>query len=118
MFAQRGTARRWARRGGLLLGLAARVGVLVLLAALSLGALPRRGEAGGCRMVMAQTECDACKNACCADYHAHMEACRTILFLCRLAGDDVCAGYVLCVLEAEHDFDICNAMCELDWPDC
>jgi hypothetical protein len=88
------------------------------LVTLFMGLLPTRAQAEGCRIVNAQTGCDVCKNNCCYAYNSHMESCRVIRRLCRLHGDLECPGYTLCVLEAQHDLDICNVLCQLDYPNC
>lgn len=80
--------------------------------------LPAHARGDGCLIVNPATPCDVCKNSCCDAYNRNMQACRVIRFLCRLVFDDECAGYVLCALEAQHDLDICNAMCQSDYPNC
>jgi hypothetical protein len=72
------------------------------LVTLFMGLLPARAQAAKCKIVMAQTGCDVCRNNCCYDHNSDMESCRVIRRLCRVAGD----------------LESCNAMCRLDYQNC
>jgi len=101
-----------------ILGRSRRVLAIFAFVTLFMGMLPIRAQAGGCRIVMSETHCDACKNVCCNDFNAHMSSCRLVRLLCYLVLDFQCEGYRLCVMEAEHDLEICNWMCEIEYQDC
>jgi len=90
--------------------------VIVVAAWLSAAATPAFGD--GCRIIMASTECDNCKNTCCESYNADMSMCRITKFLCWLVLDFECPGFTLCKMQADENLERCEMLCDADYGDC